>query len=173
MASEAGANLVCPRCSQPLLIAKAGAAVLHGCRACGGLWLDGTTAQRLTQALDGHELSLADAASQHATHAADTRGLMLCPVCRAGLARWTVPNAGVEVDTCSAHGTWFDRHELQRIAQSASIARAYGRHAAPTGGTPMAAARASADSSPDSDSGLDALGIGLAVVVGVLDVFGD
>ena len=34
--------------------------------------------------------------------------------------------AGVEIDTCSQHGTWFDSGELQRVARALAARSAYG-----------------------------------------------
>ncbi|MBK7582185.1 MAG: zf-TFIIB domain-containing protein [Myxococcales bacterium] len=167
-------NLVCPRCGLALSAAHSGAAALHGCRSCGGVWLDGATAARLTQALDGATYTLLEAGAGQATAPVDPARAIVCPECRAPLTRWTVQSAGVEVDTCGNHGTWFDRHELQRIAQSTAIAQAYGRGApAATAGAANPVATASASDDSGDDSSWDALELGLGVVFGVIGVLSD
>jgi len=44
-----------------------------------------------------------------------------CPVCAMTLTQTSM--AGVTVDVCFAHGTWFDRDEVTRIAEACAARR--------------------------------------------------
>lgn len=92
------------------------------------MWLDGPAAQHVSQVLCGETLGHADIASRTSAHRVDTAHAIACPICRAALQRTRVGNSGVDVDYCTAHGTWFDKDELGRVAQSFATARAYGQH---------------------------------------------
>ncbi len=169
------ATLACPRCHEPLLVARSPNAELHGCRLCGGIWLDGSAAQRLTHALEGPELGLVDAAARHASRAANLLEPVHCPVCATPCMRWNA-GGGVEVDTCRSHGTWFDASELRRIAQAALVSRAYGQNLtgrAPPPPRAATTAQGDSDSSVASDVGWGAVDVGLGVVWGLLEIFGD
>ncbi|HSQ62324.1 MAG TPA: zf-TFIIB domain-containing protein [Polyangiaceae bacterium] len=120
-------SLVCPRCSEALFEGKAQDTELFGCGKCGGVWLDNLGSQRLVNALDQGVLAMGDRAAAVGTAQTNTSASAACPVCREALARKTF--SGVEIDVCTAHGTWFDRGEMRRVAnevQSARIAAAAG-----------------------------------------------
>lgn len=109
----ASTNLVCPRCSVPLFEGRAKDVVLEGCGQCGGIWLDNQSAQRAMASPESADVTaLADRAGGRAHGPTSTRAIANCPVCRAGLPRVQFANAGVELDVCAEHGTWFDRYEL-------------------------------------------------------------
>jgi Zn-finger nucleic acid-binding protein len=109
----------CPRCGGPVYTGHAADAAIDGCVACGGVWIDNATAQRL---LNSHELNtrlLADSFSRMARHGHDPLPLVRCPVCAEVLERIVVvPAGGVAIDVCRTHGTWFDRDELRRVADA-------------------------------------------------------
>jgi Zn-finger nucleic acid-binding protein len=42
-----------------------------------------------------------------------------------------VTNTGVQVDVCSEHGTWFDRHELEDLAKAVGAGVALGSEDVP------------------------------------------
>lgn len=154
------AALLCPRCRIDLHVGQAAGAVLHGCGACGGIWADMQTSHRLCEALDGDTRALVDSAERHAAHVPDTAQAIACPVCAQALARTRIQNAGVDLDYCAAHGTWFDRGELGKIAQATAIQRAYGRGApaalaGPAAGTAAGAVSASAGAAAAPASGSD------------------
>ncbi len=117
-------SLACPRCRVWLQVAAVGAHTLHGCTTCAGVWLDCRTAQQLCTALDNTTRSLVDGAARYA-RAVDTAQAVGCPVCGQWLARSRVASAGVDIDSCAQHGTWFDCGELAKIAQATAVARAY------------------------------------------------
>jgi hypothetical protein len=100
------------------------------------VWLDGPAAQHVNHALCGETLGHADIASRTSAHRVDTSVPIACPMCRSVLHRTRIGQAGVDVDHCPTHGTWFDKDELGRVAQSFAAARAYGGHG---GGAALAA----------------------------------
>lgn len=53
----------------------------------------------------------------------------VCPTCNAALSTFAI--AGVEIDSCPAHGTWFDRDEIGKIV--AECRRAKKKSGAPEG----------------------------------------
>ncbi len=103
----------CPVCEGPLRRAHA----THGvfaCAGCGGLWTDHAATQALRSAHgDSIEKVAREAAAVASTTARATRPSRACPVCRAHLARTTL--AGVELDYCPTHGTWYDRGEASAV----------------------------------------------------------
>ncbi len=106
---------VCPHCAIPLAVGTRGAVTLHGCGNCGGLWVGPQLASRLATVLDPDAMALADLASQNARPFPELAKQPLCPDCRAPLRRAKVDGPNVDIDYCDAHGTWFDREELQTV----------------------------------------------------------
>ena len=90
------------------------------------MWLDTAAASHITQVLCSETLAHAEAGARVARHPVDTRGDIACPTCGAVAQRSLAGQARVEIDVCPAHGTWFDRNELERVAQAHAAARAYG-----------------------------------------------
>jgi Zn-finger nucleic acid-binding protein len=88
---------------------------LHGCGACGGIWLDNSSARRALETFDRKVSELSTRASSHATSqpAVDTR--VSCPLCGKPMPRVRVAKTTIDLDTCNAHGTWFDRGELAAV----------------------------------------------------------
>jgi Zn-finger nucleic acid-binding protein len=155
-----------------LVVGNAARATLHGCGACGGVWLDMTTAHRLCDVLDADAATLLDSASRYATHQVDVAATIGCPVCGQALARSRIPNAGVDIDYCGQHGTWFDKNELPRIAQAAAVQRAYG------GNAPQSAAPASKGEAvplASDESTLDSVAVDVAggLAFGVFEILLD
>lgn len=135
----------CPRCSGVLWTRALPQGTGHVCGTCGGVWLDTAAASRIVQVLCSETLSHAEAGARVARHQADTRGAIACPTCGAPTQRTLAAQSRVEVDVCPAHGTWFDRNELERVAQAHAAARAYGGAAlaggAAAGGAALMAAQ--------------------------------
>lgn len=75
---------------------------------------------------------MAEIAAQYARAAVDTALPAHCPQCHSVLHRFFVTRARIELDACGAHGTWFDRGELGKVARELAVERAYapGAHAA-------------------------------------------
>ena len=105
----------CPRCGVALFEGRSNDVTLCACGSCGGVWLDNEVARRLVRACPPEAERLADLAADYATVLGVPAGPADCPVCRATMRRVMVPPTSVEVDACDAHGTWFDRRELQAV----------------------------------------------------------
>jgi Zn-finger nucleic acid-binding protein len=108
-------TLPCPRCSVFLYRAAVADVFLAGCGSCGGIWIDSKSVRVATSRVDARIGQLAGTAASNAKRSADTRPLVPCPVCKRTLERVELQRAGVAVDFCAAHGTWFDRSELGRV----------------------------------------------------------
>ena len=48
----------------------------------------------------------------------------LCPDCRKPLESFVLPRTDVELDSCPEHGTWFDKDELESVAEQLERERA-------------------------------------------------
>jgi hypothetical protein len=68
------------------------------------------------QGTGGALVDLAEQAGRHATTPADLTSEAGCVSCGRPLACGEVPGTTVTINTCSAHGTWFDRDGLRRVA---------------------------------------------------------
>ena len=104
----------CPRCRLPLRDTR-GAAI---CLQCGGAFLDAVAADSVVRALDESAQRAAALAGSnpHATRVVDNLAKLAhvdCPVCHTRMQRFAV--GPVDVDTCVAHGTWYDRCELEDV----------------------------------------------------------
>ena len=100
----------CPHCRKKLVTVSTEGVDLAGCGACGGIWIDNRGARRV---LAKPERIFAELARRCAAGARGSRGKSdrpICVECPAVLDRVHVH--GIELDTCSDHGTWFDAYEL-------------------------------------------------------------
>jgi Zn-finger nucleic acid-binding protein len=132
--------LACPRCSTQALVENRGARIAaHACPACGGVWLGSSLAGRLQHALEhGEAIGLCDlardagelAALKARCEAAVDRVGIPCPACTAPMTHSLLERAGIVVDTCPLHGTWFDRGELQHLVDCTKDPRVRERFAA-------------------------------------------
>jgi Zn-finger nucleic acid-binding protein len=114
-----GTAIACPACGSALAPLEGSAVSAHVCPACGGTWLGSDASVHIMRGL-GDDVTRGLAAvtvdvAKHATVNAppDVPGRG-CPLC--GSALYPMNVAGVVVDSCPAHGTWFDRDELGRVA---------------------------------------------------------
>jgi Zn-finger nucleic acid-binding protein len=108
-----------------------GALTALGCVRCGGVWLDNAASRRL---LAGANERAALAIANHLDPTASPPARRddayrteqpSCPMCGAALARVVTdpgrhPIAGIELDVCAPHGTWFDANDLRAIAIAVS-----------------------------------------------------
>jgi Zn-finger nucleic acid-binding protein len=133
------------------------------------------TAHRFCENLEEGARLLVQSASSHAAYPVDTAGTVACPVCGNALARTRLQQAAVDIDFCGYHGTWFDKDELARIAQSAAVARAYGQRARTAQAVQAAhpPTRAAKAEAADVAGAADTALFGLEIVVAVLEIFGD
>jgi Uncharacterized protein conserved in bacteria len=115
---EGAPALSCPRCRSDMQALKLGETEVQECGACGGLWLDPTSLQRLSDARESH----ADVISALATRlpanavAPEVVRYVPCPSCAKLMNRTNfAKSSGIVLDTCKDHGVWLDRGELERV----------------------------------------------------------
>jgi Zn-finger nucleic acid-binding protein len=109
----------CPRCRHGLETIAVGEAILEECSACGGLWVDSESFQKICEKRERSAAFVGLGSPLEAPgHAVETDRVryVACPICgkimnRVNFARCS----GVIVDVCKSHGTWFDKDELQEI----------------------------------------------------------
>jgi Zn-finger nucleic acid-binding protein len=110
--------LKCPRCREDMQALRLRAATVRECAACGGLWLDPETLQKLS---DGREerAGVVSALAGHvptATTPPDIIRYVPCPVCDRLMNRKNfAQSSGVVLDVCATHGVWLDCGELERV----------------------------------------------------------
>jgi Zn-finger nucleic acid-binding protein len=117
-AVEDGALLDCPRCSASLQALRLGATTVRECAACGGLWVDPASIQKLCDAREEHAgvVSVLEARVPTNTAMPDTVRYIPCPQCKKLMNRVNFAHtSGVIMDVCKADGVWLDRGELQRV----------------------------------------------------------
>lgn len=113
-----GAALPCPRCGVALEAIRTGGVQLRECGGCGGVWLDAETFRTVTAQQEAQAAVLAFAPRAAAATPEPTIRYAPCPGCGALMNRVNFARiSGVVVDSCRAHGTWFDRDELRRIVE--------------------------------------------------------
>jgi Zn-finger nucleic acid-binding protein len=126
--------LGCPVCGVELhpIANRTGLAAV--CGSCGGVWLDNEssrsvvknflepaikqTARAVDEAMS--QRRAAPAAGGYRTPAARSPGESkprVCPQCGGALAPSHFAAAGIMLDVCGAHGTWFDAGELWAMTQ--------------------------------------------------------
>ena len=117
-------NLLCPRCGGQLYAGHTHNHVIHGCGHCGGVWLDAETSARVIDTACQATVQLAQQASQHGQAEVDTstQHALACPTCQGTMRTTRVAKAWLDIDSCDAHGVWYDRGELERVARTAKIA---------------------------------------------------
>jgi Zn-finger nucleic acid-binding protein len=129
--TKALSSLACPRCKHVLTLRESPTASFTECIACGGLWLDAETFERLKaeRVAAGHAAPSAPAAQTTSTPRPepDVRYLP-CPVCGDLMNRKNFAlTSGVILDWCRRHGFWFDGGELEavlRFVDEGGLARA-------------------------------------------------
>jgi Zn-finger nucleic acid-binding protein len=156
---------LCPRCHRDLTAGTARERLVWACSMCGGVWLDGATGTQLVNKLDDVAVGMAEGAAQKATFRRGTMAAAKCPACAALLERISL--RGVQIDVCSQHGTWFDRGELQEVAQRLKVAPGGGRTgalgaAAGAAAVGTVAAAAAIGASAASPNLLSSIGAGAA-----------
>ena len=114
-------KLPCPTCKQAMLSGKLGNFPLHECTKCFGLWVDNGTLKFIWRDAEQHSLP---PAKPYAISAMNPPGgiprvkYLPCARCRQLMNRVNfAQRAGIIVDVCAKHGTWFDANELHHIVQ--------------------------------------------------------
>jgi Zn-finger nucleic acid-binding protein len=104
----------CPRCRAPL-----GAGGRRACEGCGGAFVTEDALVALVAEADAERiaddpLAFAHAARDPARALDASVRYLACPTCGEIMNRTTFgARSGIVVDVCAAHGTWFDRGELE------------------------------------------------------------
>jgi Zn-finger nucleic acid-binding protein len=110
--------LVCPRCREPMQALRLGGTETRECSACGGLWLDPASLQRLANAREERAGVVGVLAARVPTAGAapDVVRYIPCPRCGKLMNRVNfAQSSGVVLDVCKNDGVWLDRGELQRV----------------------------------------------------------
>jgi Zn-finger nucleic acid-binding protein len=141
-------ELACPRCAVTMFIGRGSEMLLHGCGHCGGIFIDVEDSQRLQRAYPMAATELADRAAMASFDTPNLRAQVACPVCHETMQRTRLGGTTLELDVCS-DGTWFDRDELRRAAETLHPAQPKSTVvlgvAEPEGGVYMQGLRALAD----------------------------
>ncbi len=114
---------ICPRCDRGLHARRVGeidCIVVDECGACLGVFLDHIAIKRvITDRARARAEALLGALPRAELHALPTAGQKMylkCPICRTVMNRKLfATGAGVIVDVCRTHGTFFDVGELPQI----------------------------------------------------------
>jgi Zn-finger nucleic acid-binding protein len=128
-------SLACPRCASALQESQSPSShLVSACLACAGVWLDAKTSAAVGKAFDAAEAAEARDWALRVVAAAESGArlspnvhsplALRCPICRADMRKARVPGAGFEIDSCAAHGTFYDKGEL---AAAIRVAAAPGR----------------------------------------------
>jgi Zn-finger nucleic acid-binding protein len=159
----------CPRCQHGLRKGAAGRVEALACDSCGGVWLDHALALQFNQALtDKCQVDVGESArivGELVARKAKVPGFptspdgLPCVVCRQPLRREHIERAGFDLDICDAHGTFFDRGELQTIAHLVG--------AKPPAPLPEHSVSGSLKGGGDSAAGAVALGV-LGVILEII-----
>jgi Zn-finger nucleic acid-binding protein len=119
--TEATTERPCPRCDQMLAPRRVDDVVIDECMHCRGIFLDQIAIQRvITDRRQSRAESLLGALPTQLGPDRPQPGKMYikCPVCRVVMNRKLfAAGAGVIVDVCRSHGTFFDVGELPRIIE--------------------------------------------------------
>lgn len=161
--------LRCPRCASTggasaLSPRDAGGVRLEGCARCGGVFLARADVDRLLATLPADALSASDAVGGAPV---DTRAPLACPVCARPMARTHARLAAIDLDRCGAHGTFYDRGEIRKLADALRGSTFRGA-AAPSPAAPAAPAA----KKKDEGTGVGDVVDGAAVAVGIFEIVG-
>lgn len=110
--------LECPRCREAMQALRLGSTTARECSACGGLWLDPASLQRLADTREEHSSVVSTLAARIPVSGvpADVVRYIPCPRCRKLMNRLNFAHSsGVILDVCKTDGVWLDRGELQRV----------------------------------------------------------
>jgi Zn-finger nucleic acid-binding protein len=113
-------ELICPRCDLALASFSAFEAQLHRCERCDGVWVPTKFVVALAKKPELRARLMPLARRTAGTVLSEVTPALakpaFCAACRAKLARFEAGGSSrVFLDTCKAHGTWFDKDELGRV----------------------------------------------------------
>lgn len=118
-AGELRADAPCPRCEQALHARLVGDLVIDECTACGGVFLDRTAVERvISDRRQARADALLGVLGKPEVKPQAGRLYVKCPTCAKLMNRRQFAlGAGIVVDVCRDHGTFFDAGELPRIIE--------------------------------------------------------
>lgn len=118
-AGEVRADAPCPRCEKPLRARLVGDLVIDECESCSGVFLDRVAVDRvITDRRQARAEALMGALTKTPTAVQTGRLYVACPTCAKLMNRRQFAlGAGIIVDVCRDHGTFFDAGELPRIIE--------------------------------------------------------
>jgi Zn-finger nucleic acid-binding protein len=92
---------------------------LRECPKCEGIWADTASLKQICEDREEQAAVLGDATSAaKPVNLEENIHYLRCPICSTFMNRVNFAHcSGVIVDVCRAHGTWFDKDELQRIVE--------------------------------------------------------
>jgi Zn-finger nucleic acid-binding protein len=114
-------QLTCPRCEQILASVDIAGTRIEECSSCGGIWLDTMSFQKICDNKEQQEKVMIypspDISDEVKPSPVPKRFYIPCPECGELMNQKNFSGcSGIVVDVCKPHGLWFDRQELQRIA---------------------------------------------------------
>ncbi len=118
---------------------------MYGCVHCGGVLLAQACAQKLASALPEEAIRWSQARAVEAKSAGSTDPWLVCPLCQRTMTRLRAEKAGVDLDVCDRHGTFYDKHEIERVTAAIKSTN-WGKPLAIAGGVAAASAVAVAAS---------------------------
>jgi Zn-finger nucleic acid-binding protein len=105
----------CPDCRTLLFAARKEGFRIDACGGFCGAWLDHVTAGRAVDERSLVPAALADLAAAPTLDAPFAPPGRRCPDCQRDLVTQRIGDAGIEVDVCAEHGTWFDPGEMRKF----------------------------------------------------------
>lgn len=112
------ARLACPRCSELLLGNLVGDVLIDECPSCYGVWVDMVALDRILaeRRQARADRILGGALSKEVAAVQQGPMYVSCPECETTMNRRNFARgAGIIVDVCRSHGTWFDGGELPAV----------------------------------------------------------
>jgi Zn-finger nucleic acid-binding protein len=102
-----------------MLLGSIGGLQLHECSKCLGMWLAVAAFEKICRDAEKRAAILGSPSlGPPRALVADPVRYRRCPVCQEFMNRTNFAGrSGVVLDTCRAHGTWFDADELHRIVK--------------------------------------------------------
>lgn len=97
-----------------MVAVRLGSEMAHGCPQCRGAFLSHPHAARVRSGVERVAPVQAEQAALGVPRIDPRReaGPLACPFCRVAMRPEWIPERGVRLDACPAHGVFFDAHEL-------------------------------------------------------------
>lgn len=110
--------MICPVCSEPMVVLELDQVEIDYCTNCGGIWLDSGELELLIENITEREKLLdtfkEDSSAKEKSHP--------CPICGKRMGKVLVGEENkVLIDKCiKDHGLWFDIGELKSVIENTS-----------------------------------------------------